>query len=229
MIPSTQIPAAEQRIEELQKAQEEAEASVKIAQEAMKIQRGTHGTDGPTWKEGDKVWLEGKNLKTQLPSVKLGPKRFGPFEITRKIGQTSFQLKLPKTWKIHNVFHASLLLPYKETTAHRPNFTIPPPDIVEGEEQWEVKEIVNVQQFGKRKTWQYFVKWKGYPDSENTWEPLSHLSKSGKLLEEWHNKNPKKKRPKTLPIVLARLQPHVLKALKTLVTRELMTQKLNSR
>jgi hypothetical protein len=229
MIPSTRIPAAEQRIEELQKAREEAEASVKIAQEAMKIQHGRHGIDGPTWKEGDKVWLEGKNLKTQLPSVKLGPKRFGPFEITRKIGQTSLQLKLPKTWKIHNVFHASLLLPYKETTAHGPNFTIPPPDIVEGEEQWEVEEIVNVRQFGKRKTWQYFVKWKGYPDSENTWEPLSHLSKSGELLEEWHNKNPKKKCPKTLPIVLARLQPHVLKALKTLVTWELMTCKLNSR
>jgi hypothetical protein len=39
----------------------------------------------------------------------------------------------PKQWKIHNVFHADLITPYKETELHSPNFTRPPPDLVDGE------------------------------------------------------------------------------------------------
>jgi hypothetical protein len=106
------IPAAEKRIDELQEARREAHAATKIAQEAMKVQYDRHRTKPLEWKIGDQVWLEGKNLKTQYPLVKLGPKRFGPFEIVKCIGATSYQLKLPKTWKIHDVFHASLLTPY---------------------------------------------------------------------------------------------------------------------
>lgn len=31
----------------------------------------------------------------------------------------------------------------------------------------------------------YLVKWKGYKDSENTWEPKSNLTHAPKLLEEY--------------------------------------------
>ena len=65
---------------------------------------------------GDKVWLEGRNLTTTHPTAKLAPRRYGPFPITRVISHTSYQLALPPQWKIHNVFHATLLTPYKETT-----------------------------------------------------------------------------------------------------------------
>jgi hypothetical protein len=65
---------------------------------------------------GDHIWLEAKNLNTMHPSAKLAPWRYGPFQISGVISQTSFRLKLPSTWKIHNVFHASLLTPYRETT-----------------------------------------------------------------------------------------------------------------
>ena len=64
---------------------------------------------------GDKVWLEGRNLTTTHPTVKLAPKRYSPFPVTRVILHTSYQIKLPPQWKIHNVFHATLLTPYKET------------------------------------------------------------------------------------------------------------------
>jgi hypothetical protein len=30
---------------------------------------------------GDQVWLEGKNLNTTHPSVKLAPQRYGPFRV----------------------------------------------------------------------------------------------------------------------------------------------------
>ena len=40
----------------------------------------------------------------------------------------SYQLEILKSWKIHPVFHASLLTPYKENDIHGPNFPQPPPD-----------------------------------------------------------------------------------------------------
>jgi hypothetical protein len=39
--------------------------------------------------------------------------------------------------------HASLLTPYVETIEHSPNYSQPPPDLVGGEEQYEVKAIRN--------------------------------------------------------------------------------------
>jgi len=71
----------------------------------------------------NQVWLEGKNLHLPFQATKLAPKRYGPFKIIKEISPIVFQLGLPISWKIHDVFHASLLLPYSETTAHRPNFS----------------------------------------------------------------------------------------------------------
>ena len=59
----------------------------------------------------------------------------GPFTITKVMGPLTYQLKLPKTWKVHNIFHANLLSPYKENEVHGPNFLQPPPELVEGEEE----------------------------------------------------------------------------------------------
>jgi hypothetical protein len=195
----------------------------------MKVQYNCHGAKPLEWKVGDQVWLKGKNLKTQYPSVKLGPKRFGPFEIVKCIGATSYQLKLPKTWKIHDVFHASLLTPYWETAEHRPNFEQPAPDLVNGEQEYEVKQIFNVQQFGKKKQWQYLVKWKGYPDLENTWEPIANLKGSEEYIEEFHANHPKKKKPKKLIFSLIKLHPHVAAALQNLIQNWLLQLRMGNK
>ena len=83
---------------------------------------------------GDHVWLEGKNLPISMGSSKLCPKCYGPFKISRVISSVAYQLELPDQWQIYPVFHASLLLPYKEMEQHGPNFIQPLPDIIEGEE-----------------------------------------------------------------------------------------------
>jgi hypothetical protein len=41
------------------------------------------------------------------------------------------------------MFHASLLTPYKETEEHGANFLEPPPDIIEGEEEYEVEQVLD--------------------------------------------------------------------------------------
>ena len=95
------------------------------------------------WKSGDKVWLEGKNLKLCYPSKKLASRKEGPFEITQVISPMVYKLQLPPTWKIHNVFHASLLLFYRETLEHGLNFSNPPPDLIGGEKEYEIDKILS--------------------------------------------------------------------------------------
>jgi len=94
-------------------------------------------------KAGDQVWLEGKNLHLPYQATKLAPKRYGPFKIIKEISPVAYQLAIPLTWKIHDVFHASLLSPYHETTTYGPNFSRPPPDLINDKEQYEVEQIRN--------------------------------------------------------------------------------------
>ena len=65
------------------------------------------------WKVGDKVWLEGRNLRLHYPTKKLAPQQEGPFKISHVISPLAYRLQLPPTWKIHDVFHASLLSTYQ--------------------------------------------------------------------------------------------------------------------
>jgi hypothetical protein len=122
---------------------------------------------------GQKVWLEGRHLQTSHPTFKLRAKCFGPFAVVCIVGKTSYQLELPPQWKIHDVFHASLLLPYQETLEHGHNFEEPPPDLIDGEPEWEVEAILGSRR--QRHQLQYFVKWKGYSDAHNTWEPEENI------------------------------------------------------
>ena len=64
-------------------------------------------------------------------------------------GHLNYQLTLPSHWKIHPVIHVVLLKPYKETEQHGPNFTRPPPDIENDEEQYEVERILNHRRRGR--------------------------------------------------------------------------------
>ena len=69
------------------------------------------------------------------------PKQERPSVITEVLGLVTYRLKLPTSWQIHNVFHATLLKPYRENEIYRENFTEPPPELVEREEVYEVKTI----------------------------------------------------------------------------------------
>src|SRR5712675_2158997 len=122
-------------------------------------------------------------------SNKLVPRRQGPFRIRRIISPVAFQLELPTSWRIHDVFHASLLTSFKESPAHGPNYSRPPPDLVGEDPEYEVKAIINHRFFGQRRRLQYLIKWKGYPHSDNTWEPVENLH-TEVLVKAYHRKHP---------------------------------------
>ena len=139
------------------------------------------------WKVGDKVWLEGKNLHLHYPTRKLAPKREGPFKIMQVISPLSYHLRLPPTWKIHDIFHASLLSTYHETTEHGPNFINPPPEEIDGEEEYEVAEILSHR--GSPGQQSYLISWKGYSSVENTWEPEKNLQHAQTILKKYKQQN----------------------------------------
>jgi transposase InsO family protein len=157
---------------------------------------------------GDRVWLEARNLNTTHPTAKLAPRRHGPFLVTSVISRTSYRLKLPAQWKVHNVFHASLLTPYKETALNGGKYQEPPPDLINGQPEWEVDQILGARK--RRNQLQYLVRWKGFADAHDSWEPLTHIS-ADHLIAQFYKTHPKAirsttyKNPTTNPVTIRRI------------------------
>jgi chromodomain-containing protein len=190
--PTSNIPAVEDRLKLLKELREEVKSSLERAAQIMREQHGNHLMQMPAFKVGDKVLLDGKNIKTTRPKAKLTDKRHGPFEIAEVIGPVNYKLKLPQDWRIHPVFHANLLLPYTETEEHGPNFPHEPDELDEEEvdgKQYDLEEILDSKKVGN--TAKYFAKWLDYPPSENSWVYRSWLSPDSlHLIDEFHAKNP---------------------------------------
>jgi Chromo (CHRromatin Organisation MOdifier) domain len=133
------------------------------------------GTPTSIWKAGQLVWLKEKNLPLPYGTAKLAPRHHGPFKIIKNVSPVVVQLELPAQWSIHPVFHTSLIMAYTETPSHGPNFTRPPPDLIDGEAEYEVEQICSHRTWGRHKVLQYLIKWKGYPESDNTWENANQI------------------------------------------------------
>jgi hypothetical protein len=170
----------EERLKELKQLREEALAAHELSKQRM-AQRIT--SKGKPYKVGDKVWLSTQNLTIPGRPRKLAPRRTGPLIVLKVVGPVTYKLKLPRQWKIHDTFHASYLSPYRETDFHGPNYPEPPPDILNGEEHYEVEAILDHKGVGRRRL--YFLKWKGYSDKENSWEPESGLDNAKALLRRY--------------------------------------------
>ncbi len=148
------------------------------------------------YKAGDLVWLNTKYLKTKR-NRKLEFKNFGPFLITDVIGSQSYRLELPSGWRIHNVFHVSLL--EKDSSKQgEVSQSLENMEFDEGDaHDYVVAGVVDSAVFepgedGKAGGLYYQVHWEGYPDSEDTWEPYEGVSHLRKLLGKFHKEHPNK-------------------------------------
>jgi len=176
----TNIPELDERLQLLSRIRREALTAHEIARQRM-----LHHikSDFQPFTQGQKVWLENQNLKTMY-NKKITPKREGPFPIKEVLGPITYRLALPRHWKIHDSFHACLLSPYKQNEVHGPMHPKPPPDLIDGEEEYEVDHIKKHRKFRGRSL-RYLVHWKGYDDSQDTWEPKKNLDRSSDILQEY--------------------------------------------
>jgi hypothetical protein len=132
---------------------------------------------GPTLQEGDKVYLLRRNIKTKRPSEKLDWKKIGPFKIKKKLSDFNYELQLPAKTRIHPVFHVSLLEPAPRQAQLATDIEIEPA------QEYEVEKILGHKEENGKNF--YLVKWKGYEESENGWEPEAHLLHCQRLLTEF--------------------------------------------
>ena len=148
----------------------------------------------PQWKEETQVWLEGTYIQTTHPKFKLAPWWYCPFKILAQVGSLAYKVEIPNQWKIHLVFHATILTEYKETESHDPNFPKPPPEVLNDKEHYEVEAILDSKRQGRGT--KYLVKWEGYPEADNTWEPYTLLKGiAEEALWEFHEQYPDKPWP----------------------------------
>ena len=180
--PPTKNPAANNFSIQLQRARSNASEALTAAAEQMKIyadiKRRPTPKDG--FNEGQKVWLDARNIKSGRPSKKLDVKRTGPFPILKQLLTLNYKLKLPPSWRLHPVFHISKLRPaiIDETLHPDPvdDSLRPPPEIIDDEEEYDVEKILAHTGKGRRR--RFLIKWKGYPPEEATWEPRTNLKRA---------------------------------------------------
>ena len=121
---------------------------------------------------------EGIHLKNPGAANKLLPCWIGPYRITALVGKVAVKIDFPQHYKIHNVFHVSLIKPYKsDGTRHPPK----PLAGFEDDDVFPVDALLDkrVTKSGKRTKTQYLVKWKGYGPEENTWVPVANILDPG--------------------------------------------------
>jgi len=176
---------------------DESRKGLKEAQERMRRYTDPTRKEPPAYQVGDLVMLNSRNIKTRRPSRKLNHKNHGPFQIEKIVSPLAIRLTLPWKWKIHKVFHVSLLEPYR-TREHRappnPSKVLREADDIEQLEEYDVKEVMSSVERGRgnNKRILYLVKWRDYPERKDwTEEPFDNFSVDGlEKLREFHQRNP---------------------------------------
>ena len=128
--------------------------------------------------------LDAWNIDMTAPSKTLADKWLGPYPIKEKVSNVTYRLKLPRTVRLHPMFHVALLAPYIGDERNAP----PPPVEVEGDKEYGVEKILDGRLWRKQK--QYLMKWEGYPDSENTWELAVGLKHTLEAMSLFHDSHP---------------------------------------
>src|SRR6202795_1055891 len=168
---------------------EEAKAALTKAKEEYAQYYNRRRTSAPEYKPGDRVWLDSSNIKTTRPSTKLTHRRLGPYVIDRQVGNGVYKLKLPPSLRtLHDVFPVIKLTPAPlDPIPGRRPAPPPAPVLVEGVEEWVVKEILNSRLCYGRV--EYLVKWEGFDDGANSWVPHYNLH-SPALVKRFHDRHP---------------------------------------
>jgi len=176
----------------MRSVQEEVTKSLEATRERTRRYADLHRKDPPLYRVGDLVMLNGRNIQTRRPSRKLDHKNHGPFQVEKIVSPLAVKLTLPRKWKIHDVFHVSLVEPFRVGSRETPDPSkvLREADNIENSEEYDVDEVMASIKKGRRVL--YLVKWLDYPDRRDwTKEPFDNFSVGGlEKLREFHRANP---------------------------------------
>ncbi len=140
---------------------------------------------------GQWVWLATRDIRLRLPCKKLSPRYVGPFQILRQITPVSFRLDLPANYSIAPTFHVSLLKPAggprEEEVNDEAETQRPLPILVEGEEAYQVRELLDSRHRGG--VLQYLIDWEGYGPEQRSWVRARDVLDPA-LTEEFYRSHP---------------------------------------
>ena len=162
-----------------------AQASLAAAKEQQEQQANKHYDIAPSYKPGDKVWLDLRNWKTGRPSKKLDSWA-AMYTVQEAVGSHAYWLDTPAG--VHPVFHTWLLkpaatnpLPSQQLQHHWPPAILVSDDDGTPQEEWTMAQILDKHKIGHggHQQAQLLVQWVGYPDP--TWEPHDALENTEAL------------------------------------------------
>ena len=166
-------------------ALEEVKAALAKSKDDMTKYYDQRQTLTPSYKPGDKVYLDASDIHTNRPSRKLSHCGLGPFPIVKKVGNGAYQLQLPLSMsRLHPVFNIVKLTPapVDPIKGHHP---CPPllPEIIDREEEWVVGEVLDSKIINQKL--HYLVKWEGFRIEHNSWEPWDNIH-APELVTDFH-------------------------------------------
>ncbi len=119
----------------------------------QKLQKRVHdkGVKSHSYAPGKKIWLNSKYIKMKQ-NKKFESKFFGPFRVFYIVGKQVYKLEVPSKWKIHDVFHVSLLeqdiIRKKRVDNALPESKKDLEFKAGGNKEYEVKVIINSTVYG---------------------------------------------------------------------------------
>jgi len=184
----------------MQTIHQQARQSLKKTREAMGRYDDRKAKQQPDFKIGDIVMLNAKKIRTKCRSTRLPPTLYGPFKILEQRAELGYKSESSECWKVHAIFHVSLLEPYR-TSIRLAREQLPMElDEIDGDLQWKVKQIIKreIISYDRRvccrtrsfEELPYFGKWRGCLEHENTWEPPEQLEWAQELGEDFDRENP---------------------------------------
>ncbi len=146
------------------------------------------------YKVDDMMFLNSRNITTSRSSKKLDDKMLEFFKILIKI-EHAYRLKLSSTMKIHSKFASNLLRSDSKDALEEQRNESSDSIVIEDEDEWKVKNILNFRHYERGKRLQYRVNWKEY-DVDLQWYNVdeSEFEDCSKVINDFHERYSNKSR-----------------------------------
>ena len=171
----SQVELVSKFTEQMKSTLKEVKTALAKSKDKMAQYYNQRHTTALKYRPVDRVYLDASDVHTTQPSQKLSHCPLGPFPIVQKVSNSAYHLCLPPAMKcIHPMFNmVKLTLAPDDPIIRR---CAPPPpllEIVDGEEEWVVDEILDSKVINQKL--HYLVKWKDFRIKHNSWEPWNHV------------------------------------------------------